>query len=206
MGGPGATPGGGGDGPDRPPPAPIPLPDPPLVDRGAGIVLRPWAPTPTDVAALVAAWRDPAVAAGARVPGDPSPEAAARWIAGAAERRARGLALDLVVAPLAGGPAVLGEVGLRNVDRARRRAEAGWWIAAPHRRRGLATAAVRLLAGWALSDACGLVQVWARTDPGNAASARVAARAGFRRLGEAGGAVVWSRERARMPGDREGRC
>ncbi|MFS8586375.1 MAG: GNAT family N-acetyltransferase, partial [Acidimicrobiia bacterium] len=130
MGGPGATPGGGGDGPDRPPPAPIPLPDPPLVDRGAGIVLRPWAPTPTDVAALVAAWRDPAVAAGARVPGDPSPEAAARWIAGAAERRARGLALDLVVAPLAGGPAVLGGVGLRNVDRARRRAEAGWWIAA----------------------------------------------------------------------------
>ncbi|HLT69123.1 MAG TPA: GNAT family N-acetyltransferase [Acidimicrobiales bacterium] len=204
MAGPGGAGDGGGDGTRRP--GPIPLPDPPLVDRGAGIVLRPWTSTPTDVAALVAAWRDPAVAAGARVPGDPSPEVAARWIAGADARRARGLALDLVVAPLAGGPAVLGEVGLRNVDRARRRAEVGWWVGAPHRGRGLATAAVRLLVGWALSDAAGLVQVWARTDPANDASARVAARAGFRRLGEAGGAVVWSRERVGMPGDRQGRC
>src|SRR5690606_41225340 len=107
---------------------------------------------PPGVAGPVARRGDPPVAAGARLPGDPSPGAAARWIAGGAERRARGLALDLVVAPLAGGRAVLGEVGLRNVDRARRRAEAGWWIAAPHRRRGLATAAVRLLAAWAPSD------------------------------------------------------
>jgi RimJ/RimL family protein N-acetyltransferase len=157
------------------------LPDPPLADPAAGIALRPWRPTPADATALAAAW-----AAAGRKSGDP-PEA---WIAGDPARRAAGLALDLVIAV---GDAAVGEVGLRNVDAERRRAEIGWWIAPDHRGRGLATAAVRLLAGWALGPPCGLVQVWARIDPANLPSARVAASAGLRRLGRsAAGEDVWA--------------
>jgi RimJ/RimL family protein N-acetyltransferase len=162
-------------------PRALPLPDPPLTDPAAGIALRPWRPTPDDAAALAAAWAE-----AGREPGEP-PEA---WIAGEASRRDAGLALDLAV--VVGGAAV-GEVGLRNVDLGQRRAEIGWWIAAGHRGRGLATAAVRLLAAWALGPPCGLVQVWARIDPANAASAGVAAGSGFRRLGRSGaGYDVWA--------------
>jgi RimJ/RimL family protein N-acetyltransferase len=157
------------------------LPDPPLADPAAGIVLRPWRATPADAAALAAAW-----AAAGREPA----ERPAAWIAGDPARRAAGLALDLVVAV---GDVAVGEVGLRNLDAERRRAEIGWWIAPDHQGRGLATAAVRLLTAWALGPPCGLVQIWARIDPANAASARVASSAGFRRLGHsAAGYDVWA--------------
>jgi RimJ/RimL family protein N-acetyltransferase len=174
---------------------PIALPDPPLVDPSAGIVLRPWAATPADAQALAAAWADPEIAAASRVPDDTSVAAAARWIAGEPGRRAAGRSLDLVVAPLDGGGAVLGEVGLTTIDRERRRAAMSWWIAAGLRRRGLARAATRLLADWALSPAGDLDQVWARIAPGNEASARVAAAAGLVELGGGGGRAVWARTR-----------
>lgn len=173
-------------------PRPLRLPDPPLVDQAAGIRLRPWEATAADADALAAAWRDPAVGAANPVPADRSPAAAARWLGSEPRRRAAGVALDLVACPLAGPPDVLGEVGLRNVDPGRRRAEVGWWVAADHRGRGVAGAAVRLLVDWAL-DQAGLVQVWARVAPGNTASARVAAAAGLVRLGAAGGTDVWAR-------------
>jgi len=156
------------------------------------------------VAALAAAWADPEIAARTAVPDDRSTAAAARWLRSEPGRRAAGTCLDLVVAPLVGPvmpapwgdrDAVLGEVGLRNVTAGPRRAEIGWWTAPAHRGRGLAAAAVRLLAGWALSPGGGFVQVWARIDPGNRASARVAERAGFVLLGSRGGAQVWSRAR-----------
>ena len=191
------------------------LPAPPLVDDEAGIRLRPWTTSTGDVDALVAAWADPAIAAASGVPTDRSVEAAARWLAGDATRLAAGRSLDLVVAPLdedgvdeeagvaavagasvVGGAAVLGEVGLRNIDRVRRRAEISWWTAVAQRRRGLATVATRLLADWALAEAGGdLVQLWARIDPLNLASARVAAAAGFAELGCADGTSVWARTR-----------
>ncbi len=163
----------------------------------ARIVLRPWALS--DVAALVAAWADPVIAAANGVPDDVSVSAATRWIRGGAARRCAGAVLDLVIGPFDGGATVLGEVGLRNVDRARRRAEISWWIAAEHRGGGLAAAAARLLAGWALSAPGGLDQVWARIDPTNAASARVAAAVGLVALGSADGTVVWSCSRPASP-------
>jgi RimJ/RimL family protein N-acetyltransferase len=206
---------------------PVRLPDPPLADTRAGIVLRPWAVTPEDVASLVAAWSDPLLAAADGVPDEASAARAACWIRGDARRRAAGACLDLVIAPCsaggsisgaggsvprpvvgAGGPvsgpsvpgsAVLGEVGLRSIDQERRRAEVSWWVAPAHRGRGVATAAARLLASWALSPAGGLDQVWARIDPANGSSARVAASAGLVELGSAGGTTVWSRTRAATP-------
>jgi ribosomal-protein-alanine N-acetyltransferase len=126
------------------------------------------------------------------VPADRSPGAARRWIAGESERRLRGLALDLVISPC-DGDIVWGEVGLSRFDAATRRAEIGWWLAPEARGRGVAAPAVDLVATWALAEPLGLRQVWARIDPDNAASSRVAAAAGFRLLGRAGGGGVWAR-------------
>jgi ribosomal-protein-alanine N-acetyltransferase len=169
------------------------LPVPSLQDSRRGVRLRPWRDDPADVAALVAAWHDPLVVAHNPVPRDVSPDAARRWIAGDAERRARGLALDLVIAPVDGDD-VWGEVGLHGLDRATGRAEVGWWLAAEARGHGLAAAALNLLATWALSPPLGLRQVWARIDAANRPSAHAAAAAGFHRLGAAGAADIWSRE------------
>jgi RimJ/RimL family protein N-acetyltransferase len=170
----------------------IVLPDPPLSDPAAGILLRPWSPSPEDAAALAAAWADPDLAAANRLPADASLATAARWLRGDAERRRRGVELDLVVGPLRGEAAVLGEVGLRNFDRARGRAELSWWTAPGHRDRGVASAAARLLAEWARRPPLGLVQVWCRIDPANERSAGVAAAAGLVRLGTASGLDVWA--------------
>jgi RimJ/RimL family protein N-acetyltransferase len=175
------------------------LPDPPLADEPAGIVLRPWATIPGDVAALVAAWSDPLLAAADGVPDEVSAARAARWIRGDAGRRTAGACLDLVIGPAGAGGTVLGEVGLRNIDHQRRRAEVSWWLAPEHRGRGIAAAAARLLADWALSPAGGLDQVWARIAPANASSARVAAAAGLVELGSAAGTTVWSRTSGRNP-------
>jgi RimJ/RimL family protein N-acetyltransferase len=88
---------------------------------------------------------------------------------------------------------VWGEVGLRGLDPAVRRAEVGWWLAPEARGRGAAAIAVDLVATWALGAPLRLRQVWARIDPDNTASARVAAEARFRCLGRAGGGEVWAR-------------
>jgi RimJ/RimL family protein N-acetyltransferase len=178
---------------------PLVAPDPPLADQEAGIVLRPWTSTLGDIGALAAAWADPTLRAACRVPADPSAAAAGRWIAGEPRRRAAGVCLDLVIRPLDAEVGVWGEVGLRNVDPVRRRAEIGWWVAAAHRGRGVASAATRLLVDWALSGAGGFAQVWARIEPGNEASARVAASAGLVELGPAAGTVVWSRAHPPAP-------
>jgi RimJ/RimL family protein N-acetyltransferase len=148
-------------------------------------VLRPWRETAGDAEALATAWR----AAGSQTT---TTDVAARWIAGEAGRRAGDRALDLVVAASGDEDAVLGEVGLRNFDPVRGRAEIGWWIVPDRRGEGLATAAVRLMADWALGPPCDLVQVWARIDPANRASSLVASRAGFTCLGLASGTEVWA--------------
>lgn len=140
----------------------------------------------------MAAWGDPSVARFSPVPDDVSPDGARRWICGDSQRRERGLALDLVISPVV-GDLVWGEVGLRGFDMAVGRAEIGWWLAPDLRRRGLASAAVALLADWALAPPLGLRQVWARVATDNVASSRVAAAAGFRLLGRAGGGEVWAR-------------
>jgi RimJ/RimL family protein N-acetyltransferase len=168
---------------------PLPLPDPPL---GDGLVsLRAW--QPGDAPALAAAWADPDVARWTGVPdGDRGVERAARWIAGEADRRQRGLALDLVVTA---GDEVVGEVGIARVDTGHRIAEAGWWLTAPARGRGLAGRAVGLFATWAVTELC-VDQLYARLDPANPASAGVAARAGFERRGLGqDGLEVWATAR-----------
>ncbi len=165
----------------------FPRPEPALVDRRAGVALRAW--SAADAPALAAAWAVADIAAQATVPGTGSVADAARWVDGAAARREMGLALDLVVGPV-DGDAVWGEVGLARLvlvagDRRREECEVGWWVLPDHRGRGVATAAARLLVGWALSAGPGLARdrVVARIDRAAAASEAVAARAGLARIG-----------------------
>jgi RimJ/RimL family protein N-acetyltransferase len=58
----------------------------------------------------------------------------------------------------------------------------GYWMLARARRRGLATAAVRLLTRWAIATA-GLRRIEALVEPGNRPSLRVLERCSFRREG-----------------------
>lgn len=163
--------------------APVPLPDPPLGD--GRVRLRPWAPD--DAPVLVAAWHDPEIARWTGVPPETDEAAALRWIAGDAHRRARGVALDLVV-DLDG--TVVGEVGLADIDPDRRSAEVGWWITPERRGAGLATAAARLVSAWAVSELF-VDRVIARCHPDNPASAGVAHAAGFVSDGLVDGVERW---------------
>ena len=140
-----------------------------------GLVLRPWAVDDRDV--LVAAWADPEVRRWTAVPDDASPDAAARWIAGSWRRREEGLALDLVGVSVDDGR-ILGEVGLAAFDPARRAARIGWGTAASERGRGVATAMVRAMTGWAHDGPLALRVVVAGVDPANPASVTVVRRAG----------------------------
>jgi [ribosomal protein S5]-alanine N-acetyltransferase len=143
--------------------------------------LRHW--RADDAPALAAAWADPDIARWNRVPAGADPAA---WIAGAEDRWTRRLALDLVVEP-----GVTGEVGLSAFTTDPARAELGVWVAAEHRGAGLATAAVRGVTRWALTD-LGLAQLWARTDPANAPAVALFERLGWDRLGTSGGTAIWS--------------
>jgi RimJ/RimL family protein N-acetyltransferase len=178
------------------------LPAPPLVDAAHDLCLRPWGQGPHDAAALASAWADPALRPAPPGPGsntgtEPSLAAARRWIQAEPDRRSGGRALDLVVARFTAPEVVWGEVGLRDLDMVARRAQVGWWIGAPHRGRGRGTVAVRLLADWALGRPLALHQLWARIEPANAASGRLAERAGFRLVGRASDGVdVWARHPA----------
>jgi RimJ/RimL family protein N-acetyltransferase len=155
---------------------PLPLPDPPLDD---GVVrLRPW--SAHDVGALVAAWADAEIQKWTSVPAVRDEAAALRWIASEQLRRDRGLALDLVVSPSdPHDSTVIGEVGLVPLAGGPSRAELGWWVAASHRRQGVATRAVGLFAGWA-RDTLEFTDLFAEVDPDNPPSVWVAESAGIR--------------------------
>lgn len=165
-------------------PVPLPLPDPALATPG--LSLRPWAES--DAASLAAAWADTEVARWTGTPANASEELARRWIAGDSHRRARGLALDLVI-DVGGSPA--GEVGLVRVDSERRVGEVGWWVAADHRGKGLASAAVGVFCAWVVEELCVDVVV-ARCDPANPAAGAVAGKAGFQHRGQVDGRDVWA--------------
>ena len=148
----------------------LPLPDPPLTD---GVVrLRPW--SVHDVGALVDAWADEQIQKWTRVPERRGRDDALRWIASEQLRRDRSLALDLVISPPdPDDQTVMGEVGMVPLAGGPSRAELGWWVSAPHRRRGVATRAVGLFAGW-LHDELEFTDLFAEVDPENPASVWVA--------------------------------
>jgi ribosomal-protein-alanine N-acetyltransferase len=164
-------------------------PEPRLGDEVVG--LRPW--SATDVAC---------VREGKRC----DRREALDWISGQEERRSGGAGISLAIAEPRTDEA-LGAVGLLFRPAAGRvpaghadgaglvfepdggMVGIGYWVLERARRRGLASRAVSLVAGWALSDA-GLVRVEALVEPGNAASRRVLERAGFDREGRLGSYLI----------------
>ena len=186
------------------------MPALPVPALGDGVVrLRLWGAA--DAPALAAAWADPEVRRHAAVPEPAGVDRARRWIAGQQQRRAAGLALDLVISPVAGPAEVAGEVGLGPIDWSRATAEVGFWVGERHRGQGLAARAVILLADWVLGTrdtampAVGpghlrLDTLIARIAPANAASAAVVEAAGFGRRGPLDdGRDLWARSSASDP-------
>ncbi|MEU3452788.1 GNAT family N-acetyltransferase [Micromonospora sp. NPDC006766] len=91
-----------------------------------------------------------------------------------------GRSADLVIVDAASG-AVAGGSALVYDEPATGQAMLGYSVLPEARGRGLATRAVRLVAGWAFE--IGLARLWAGTRPENVASQRVLKKAGFRREG-----------------------
>ena len=169
----------------------LPLPEPTLA--GMRCLLRPW--EVGDAATLAAAWSDPEVRRWQPVPDHADLAAASAWIAGEADRRRAGLALDLVAVEPVTGPGigsdaaveaaadVLGEVGLSAFDPEAGAAMIGWWTVDRPRRRGVATEMVRLLTTWALGPPLGLDVLVAEVEPANPGSVAVALAAGYGEVG-----------------------
>ena len=117
--------------------------------------------------------------------------------------RRRGRLLDLVIADRV-SDAYLGEIIL--LAREWQTAEIAYVVASFARGRGLATDALELLSRWAF-DQLGLERLQLRVDPDNAASLRVAEKAGFQREGLLRSCFVVRGRRidsvlySRLPGD-----
>ena len=135
------------------------------------VVLRPW--REGDVDAVVHATADPEIPRWTRVPEGNTPENVRWFFANQPDGE-----LHLAIAE-PGTDAVLGSIGLLRPVPEARRAEIGYWVAAAHRGRGVAAEATRLLAARAFAEH-GLHRLEIHAHPDNAASRRVAERAGFR--------------------------
>jgi RimJ/RimL family protein N-acetyltransferase len=94
-------------------------------------------------------------------------------------QRARAVRLAIVDAV---GATFLGQIGIGDLDWEQQVGEIFYWVAAPARRRGVATRATRLIAKWGF-DVLNLARIEITVDPGNEASQRVALAAGFTREG-----------------------
>ena len=154
------------------------FPAPPLA--GAAVRLRPW--SEADVPAMVLAFTDPVMR---RFSWRTTPytETDARADLAEHERaRLHGWALHLALVEPRDGDELLGGVSLAEVRPVQGCAAIGYWLSPAGRGRGLATQAVRLLAGWAFAE-LGLARLELTCGPDNEASQRVAERCGFTREG-----------------------
>ncbi|MEU4422721.1 GNAT family N-acetyltransferase [Actinoplanes sp. NPDC024001] len=156
-----------------------PLPYP-LRLTGTGIVLREW--RPDDLDDLVALLDEPEIARWTPMPSPFDAESGLAYLKRAYHGRTNGSRIQLAITADGGRP--LGEVLLFGVNTDLREAELGYLVGRPYRRRGLASAALATLSGYA----CGtlrLRRLLLRIDPGNTASTSVARRCGYWLTGEA---------------------
>ena len=132
----------------------------------------------TDLPKLIEACRDPEIPRWTRVP-EPYGEAEGRswWYEQVPRLRAEGRGLDMPIVDAA-DTRVLGAAGITQIDWDEGRCELGYWVARESRGRGVATRAVRLLAAW-IFESLPVDRIEIHAEPENAASRRVAERAGF---------------------------
>lgn len=144
------------------------------------VTLRPF--ELADAPAVRAACADPVTQAWLPLPAPYTIDDAHRWVTvGAFAERHAGTGVEYAVAADAGG-ALVGDVGLKRLDRAAGSAEVGYWTVPGARGRGYMTEAVTTLCRWAFAD-LSLRRVQLLAAPGNLASQRVAEKAGFSREG-----------------------
>lgn len=166
--------------------------------EGGGVTLRPWeAP---DVAFLYDACQDPEIQRWTQVPSPYEPHHAVEFVAFAETEALHGRSLHLAVTATETGE-LLGSVALHDLAGRPDRVEAGYWIAAEARGRGVATAALETLTRFAFDD-LGFDELRLQIFEGNGPSEAVARRAGFTCVGtgaepSSGRPVtLWSRRRA----------
>jgi RimJ/RimL family protein N-acetyltransferase len=150
-------------------------PEPPLADDT--VSLRPFAATDAD--AIYRACQDPDIARWTTIPQPYRREHAQTFIEETQQAWLEGRDPTFVVVERASG-GLAGAIGLR-----RERSgvwDVGYWIAPWARGRGIATAALRLVSRWAI-DELGAQRIGLLVYVGNAASAHVAEKAGYRREG-----------------------
>jgi len=144
-----------------------------------GVVLvRPLAEG--DASSIFAACQDPEVSRFTTLPTPYEWHHAAEWIAGAPEAWRSRTSTPMVIVDVTTGD-FLGACGF--VDMKEDQAEIGYWVKREERGRGVATQAVVLVTHWGLTD-LGLSLIELLADVRNAASHRVAEKAGYTRDGE----------------------
>jgi len=116
-------------------------------------------------------------------PGAPSnPDDVAGWLADGVHRPQReGTGVHLVMLDRAAGM-IVGSISLFHADWEVRSAEIGYGVRSGERAKGYASEALGAVSNWALT-AGGIQRAWLTANTDNAASVRVAEKAGFRREG-----------------------
>ena len=140
----------------------------------------------TDEPAVAAALRDPGVIrwnAGNSVINAPEAERAALWLRIREQGWAHGTAAHFAIADATTG-ALLGTVGIRDINRAPEQALASYWTLPETRGQGIAPQALDVVCRWAFASVdaggLGLHRISLDHANGNSASCRVAEKAGFR--------------------------
>lgn len=146
--------------------------------EGARIALRPFLPSDADAVTAAVEAREEFLPANA-----PVGAAGVEWwlSEGVHQVRTSGWGIHLAVIDSARGT-LAGTIGLFRADWVVRSAEVAYGVRPAWRGRGIATDALRTLAHWAVLE-CALRRVELRVDTANAASIRVAEKAGFHREG-----------------------
>jgi RimJ/RimL family protein N-acetyltransferase len=146
----------------------------PILSDGV-IMLRP--PRDEDIDAIYAACQDREIQQWTNVPSPYTREHAVHYVENVVKEadKAAFLGFD--------GDELVGSFSVMEIDRERRYAEIGYWVAAPARGRGMATRAVTLLRDWAAEElGTELIELLIHED--NLPSKRVAERTGFLGTGE----------------------
>jgi len=151
----------------------------PIALTGDGISLREW--RDEDLDDLVELLDEPDIARWTPMPSPFDLEAGVAYLKRARQSRANGQRIQLAIT--VDGTRPVGEMLLFGVDAGLREAELGYLVGAAYRRRGLASSALSLLSGYALST-LSLTRLLLRIDPANTASCAVARRCGYRLTGE----------------------
>lgn len=139
------------------------------------LVLRPW--VQVDVDQQLAAFADPLFATYSDWAPRSREQAGERIIA-QEQARLRGEQVDFAVVDADDPEMLLGGASLNGVSPRDHRASLGYWLTPAARGRGVASRAVRLIAGWAFQT-LGLARLEITCGPDNHGSRRVAERCGF---------------------------